>query len=77
MKAGKRNELENVRRRTTALILKPLKGLCGLLLRTLVASFVFYGVVAVALHSLGYPVPRLSDLGHYLESLSGLAKILS
>lgn len=77
MKVDNRNELANVRRQTSALILKPVKQLCGLLLRTIVAGVVFYGVVAVTLHSLGYPVPRLSELGRYLESLPGLARILS
>ena len=77
MKVNHQHKLENVRRQTSGLILKPLKHLCGLVLKTIVASFIFYGVVAVALHSLGYPVPRISDLGRYLESLSELTKILS
>jgi hypothetical protein len=77
MKVDNRNKLENIRRQTGGLILKPLKHLFGLVLRTIAASFIFYAGVAVALHCLGYPVPRISDLGRYLESLSDLTKILS
>jgi hypothetical protein len=59
------------------LILKPLKRLCGLALRTILTSLVFYVIVGIALRALGYPVPRITDVGRYLEGLSQLAKILS
>jgi hypothetical protein len=77
MKAVHRNELENAGRQASGLIIKPLKHLVSLVLRTIVASFVFYAGIAAALYCLGYPVPRVSDLGRYLNSLSDLAKILS
>lgn len=77
MKVDNGRGLKNIRRQAGALILKPLKHLCGLLLRTILTSLVFYVGVAVALYCLGYPVPRVSDVGRYLESLSELSKILS
>ncbi|HEX8000965.1 MAG TPA: hypothetical protein VF528_21465 [Pyrinomonadaceae bacterium] len=77
MKASNRIELENVGRQASGLIIKPLKHLVSLVLRTIVASFVFYVGIAVTLYCLGYPVPRVSDLGRYLSSLSDLANILS
>lgn len=77
MRVEPQNESKNVSRRAGWLILKPLRQLCELLLRTIIASFVFYVGVAVALHFMGYPVPRISDLGGYLESLTELSKVLS
>jgi hypothetical protein len=70
------NRFGDGRRRAGRLIIKPCKQLLGLLLRTIITSFVFYAVV-VALYSMGYPVPRIVDVGHYLGRLSELAKILS
>jgi hypothetical protein len=77
MKATHKSELKNVRQRVGTLVLKPLKQVAELVLRTIVASFVFYVGVAVALHLMGYPVPRISDLSGYLERLTELSKILS
>lgn len=77
MKTDRQHKLEHVRRQTGQLVLKPLKQFSSLVLRTLLASMVFYVGVAVVLHSMGYPVPRISDLSHYLERLSELTKILS
>lgn len=77
MKSDRQKEVGRVRRRASRLLLKPIRQLFGLLLRSLLASVVFYAVVAVALHALGYPVPRISDVGRYFEGLSELTKILS
>lgn len=77
MKVGRQNELVNLRRQASWMILNPLKHLFGLVLRTILASFVFYACVILALHSFGYPVPRMLDLQHYLGRLSELAEILS
>lgn len=77
MKVAHKNELKSVRHRASLLVLKPLKQLFDLVLRTIVASFVFYVGVAVALYLMGYPVPRVSDLSGYLERLTELSNILS
>jgi hypothetical protein len=77
MKVERQNELKNAGQRASRLVLKPLKQLCGLVLRTILASFVFYAGVAAVLSYLGYPVPLLSDLGRYLRGLTELTKILS
>lgn len=77
MKAVQLNNPKDGWRRAGRLLLKPFKQVCGLMLRTIVASFVFYAVVAVTLYGLGYPVPRIGELSHYLGRLSELAKILS
>lgn len=77
MKSERQNEAGRVRRQASQLLLKPIKQLFGLLLRSIVASVVFYAVMAVALHALGYSVPRISDVGRYFEGLSELTKILS
>ena len=77
MKVAHKNELKNVTHRAGLLVLKPLKQVFELLFRTIIASFVFYVGVALALHLMGYPVPRISDLGGYLERLTDLSKILS
>jgi hypothetical protein len=77
MKATHNNELKNVRRSAGALIWQPLKQLFELVFRTIIASFVFYAGVAVALHLMGYPVPKISDVSGYLGRLTELSKILS
>ncbi|HEY0386642.1 MAG TPA: hypothetical protein VGC64_11550 [Pyrinomonadaceae bacterium] len=77
MKIGSANQLDAVRRHAEGLILRPLKQLFGLLLKTILTCSVFYLFIAVALSSMGYPIPRLSDVGHYLGRLTELAKILS
>lgn len=77
MKVGRQNELVNIRRQASWLILKPLKHLFGLILRTILTSLVFYVCVVVALYSMGYPIPRMLDVGHYLGRLSELANVLS
>lgn len=76
-KVEQQNRLRRLRRQAGRLILKPVTQVSGLIIRTFVASLVFYASAAIALSSMGYPVPRLSDLGHYLGRLSELAKILS
>ena len=76
-KVGRQNELVNLRRQAGWIILKPLKHLFGLLLRTLLGSFIFYACVIAALHLFGYPVPRMLEIQHYLGRLSELAEILS
>jgi hypothetical protein len=77
MKAERQKEATGARRHAGRLILKPVKQLFGLIFRTILTSLVFYAVVGVSLHALGYPVPRISDVGRYLAGLSELAKILS
>lgn len=77
MKVERQNELVTNGRRAGRFILKTLKQLSVLMLRAILTSFVFYVAGAVALHSMGLPVPRLSDLNRYLHSLSELTKILS
>ena len=77
MKAGLQNEFANLGRQAGWMILKPLKHLLGLLMRTMLASLIFYACVVLALRSFGYPVPRMLDLKHYLGRLSELAEILS
>lgn len=77
MNIERHQQLASIRRHLGRFVLKPLKQLLTLLLRTIAASCVFYMGVAVALHLLGYPVPRVSDLGRYLEGLTQLAKVLS
>lgn len=77
MKADVQSGDGNVRRHARRFILKPFKRVCGLLLRTILTSLVFYAVIFVALHALGYPVPRISEMGRYFKGLSDLAKILS
>lgn len=77
MKVSRQNELVNLRRQTSWMILKPIKQLFGLLLRTMLASFIFYACVIAALHLFGYPVPRMLDVRHYLGRLSELAEVLS
>jgi hypothetical protein len=77
MKVENGSGLKNVRRQAGGLIVKPLKHLFALLLKTIVTSLVFYACIAVALYSMGYPVPRISDVGRYFEGLSALSKILS
>jgi hypothetical protein len=77
MKVAYANQLDAVRRHAEGLLLKPLKQLLGLLLRTILTCSVFYLFIAVALSGMGYPVPRLSDVGHYFGRLTELAKILS
>jgi hypothetical protein len=77
MKVGRQSELVNLRRQASWMILKPLKHLFALVLRTMLASFIFYACMIVALHLFGYPVPRMLDVRHYLGRLSELAEILS
>lgn len=77
MEVVHKNESKNARRSVGLLLWKPLKQLFELVLRTIIASFVFYAGVAVALYLMGYPVPRISDLSGYLERLTELSKILS
>lgn len=77
MKVGRQSELVTLRRQASWMILKPLKHLFGLLLRTLLGSIIFYACVIAALHLFGYPVPRMLDVQHYLGRLSELAEILS
>jgi hypothetical protein len=77
MKAELHKDAGRGRRRAGQLILKPVGKFFGLVLRTILTSLVFYAIVGVALHALGYPVPRVSDMGRYLSGLSDLAKILS
>ena len=77
MKVERQKELKNAGRRASRLVLKPFKQLCGLVFRTILASFVFYAGVAAVLSYLGYPVPGISDVGRYLQGLTGLTKILS
>lgn len=77
MKVSRQNELVNLRRQASWMILKPLKHLFGLLLRTMLASFIFYACVIAALHLFGYTVPRMLDVRHYLGRLSELAEVLS
>lgn len=77
MRISRHNELGKGTRRAGRLLLKPIEKVVGLVLRTILASCVFYVSLAVVLHSLGYPVPRISDVGRYLEGLTELSKILS
>ncbi|MDX6694782.1 MAG: hypothetical protein QOF02_2385 [Blastocatellia bacterium] len=77
MKAERQKEVGRVRGHAGRLVLQPVKQLFGLVFRTILTSLVFYAVVGVSLHALGYPVPRISDVGRYLAGLSELAKILS
>lgn len=77
MKTDVQSGAGNVRRHARRFILKPIKRICGLLLRTILTSVVFYAVVVVALYALGYPVPRISDMGRYLNGLTELTRILS
>lgn len=77
MKVARQSELVNLRRQASLMILKPLKHLLALVLRTILASLVFYACVVAALYGFGYPVPRMLDLQHYLGRLSELAEILS
>ncbi len=77
MKAAYKRGLKMAVRRAGLLVVKPLKQLFELLLRTIIASVVFYASVAVALQLMGYPLPRMADLSVYLERLTELSKILS
>lgn len=67
----------NVRRLARGLVLAPLCFLLKTALRVVFTGLVFLACTVLVMRWLGHPVPGLSDLGKYFESLEHLSKILS
>lgn len=62
---------------TRRFVFAPLKWAARAALRAVAGGVVFFACCVAALWWLGYPVPGVSELEQYMESIVALSKILS